>query len=141
MSEETKVHPAKRMGELIYKRLYYFNQSTLADMLGVSKIDIDNFCVGVHEAFSEDQIFIIPYLVNLRHDLKKEYAALHEECKKWPKLELSDIYSDNDFDISIRLKSNYYRQFELSPSQYKQMVRILLGKKKTEDIEQQELTV
>lgn len=141
MSEEKKEHPAKRMGEIIETGLYYFRRDILAGMLEVNDSVVFNFLEGIHGNLTDDQIFIIPYLMNLKSDAKEEYAKLHAECKNWPKLGLADVFIEADLNVKVTLHKNVYRTIELTDSQKKQIARIVLGKKKLEEVEQEELAI
>ena len=124
-------HPARKFGQFVHKWVtYYFRTSTFALMLEVSEATVRDLYDGMIKDLTEDQLFIIPYLLNLTSTEREKYNKLLADAQTAGDVSLADIYDAGDLDIEIKWKHNAYRTFNLSDTDKRKIAEMVLGKKK-----------
>jgi hypothetical protein len=132
MSKEKPDHPAIIMAEIVGNQLNshrYVHSEILASMLGKKGSDIKNFREGMFAGFTDDEIFIIPYLLGIKGENLAKYEKLAKELHRYPNITLSDVFNEQDLVVSVRVKKDY-RELELTESQVNKIKRMILGKSK-----------
>ncbi len=94
-------------------------------MLGINKRQYDNMTAGIFTGLTDDQMFIIPYITHMGKGTRLRYESLLAQLPDHPKLTEDDVFEAQDFEITIKRKSDW-SYVELTPEQQEKIFNTMI---------------